>query len=218
MRKIIVLALCWAMSAPVTHALPGHITAEISPSCSINKVYYTLPPPIRSQGSAMRIHFGAAYHFPLKDYCSISTGLSYALGHIGLQRSVDQAASIPAIDEMHFVQSIWVPVLCRLYTNEIMIDTSIYIKIGLIPAINLSSRLMRPLKSVGSRSFVTLRRLAVFMLLGGGIKYDFSLANSLSVGLSYCWDLAGIMYKNDVNNGEIYCHNNFACLDFCFLF
>lgn len=217
MRRMIILALYFLIGQGSAMALPGRFSAECSPAYATNRVYSQMHPPPYDKGGALRIHFGGAYHFALQEHCSLSVGLSYALGHIALGRDVDGAG--PSTYEAYFLPYVWVPVLCRLYTSELMIDTSIYFKLGIIPSINLPVRATARSSSIRS-AFLTKRPLGCFILLGGGVKYDFSLTNSLALGLSYCWDLPGVMYKKDPNNELIacYCHNNFICLDICCLF
>lgn len=217
MRRVIMLALYFSIGHSSAMALSGRFSAECSPSYATNRVYSQMQPSPYDKGGAIRIHFGGAYHLTLQEHCSLSLGLSYALGHIALAR--DAGGSMPSIYEAYCLDYMWVPVLCRFYTSEVMIDTSIYFKLGIIPSINLSTRATAPSYS-GQPAFLKKRPLGCFILLGGGVKYDFSLTNSLVLGLSYCWDLPGVMYKKDSNNGptDCYCHNNFICLDLCCLF
>lgn len=211
MRRIVILALLFSISHGSAIALTGRFSAECSPAYVTNRVYSSMQPPPYNKGGVIRLHFGAAYHFALQEHCGLSVGLSYALGHIELDRQAD--ASGPFIQEAYALPYIWLPVLCRFYTSEIMIDTSIYVKLGVIPSINLPSR-----STVRKTTFLTKRPLGCFILLGGGVKYDFSLTNSLAVGMSYCWDLPGVMFKQESNNHGTYCHNNFVCLDLSCLF
>ncbi|WP_419241866.1 hypothetical protein [Cardinium endosymbiont of Nabis limbatus] len=209
--------MCFSIGHGIAMALPGRFSAECSPSYATNRVYSQMQPTPYDKGGAVRIHFGAAYHLALQEHCSLSLGLSYALGHIGLARDAVELTS--SVDEAYFLRYVWVPVLCRFYTSEVMLDTSIYFKLGIIPSINLPSRVTLPSQS-GAPAFLTKRPLGCFILLGGGVRYDFSPTNSLALGLSYCWDVPGVMYKKGSNNGRIdcYCHNNFVCLDLCVYF
>ena len=215
MRRIVILALYFSIGHSSAMALPGRFSAECSPSYSTNRVYSQTQPAPYDKGGAIKIHFGGAYHLALQEHCSLSLGLSYALGHIALAR--DTGGSIPSIDEAYSLRYLWIPILCRFYTSEVRIDTSIYCKLGIIPSINLSTR---STSHSDGPAFLTKRPLGCFILLGGGVKYDFSLTNSLAVGISYCWDLPGVMYKKDPDNGlvDCYCDNNFVCLDLCCLF
>jgi len=215
MRRMVILALYFSMGLSSAIALPGRFSAECSPSCVINKVYNRMKTPLYTKGNPIRLHFGGAYHFLLQEYVSLSVGISYVLSHVEWTRAA--TASVSSIYDSYFLGYLWVPFLCRFYTSEVMIDTSIYCKLGLIPSIPLSRRSTAPSHS-DKAAFLTQRVLGCFILLGSGVKYDFSLTTSLAIGLSYCWDVSGVMYREDSNDGSAYLHNNFFCLDFCFLF
>lgn len=214
MKKVFFLVLYFFARHPAM-ALPGRFSVQCAPAISINEVYSRKEPVIRDKGAALRMHFGIAYNFALQEHCDLATGLTFSFGHIGLIRTGDTA--IPSINEEHLLKSLWVPIELKLYTSEMMIDTSIYFKLGVIPSIHLPSRPTSQLKP-GQVSFITIRPLSCLILFGMGSKYDFSLTNSLCLGLSYYWDFTGIMYKDDPNSGGVYGHNNFVCLDISFLF
>lgn len=212
MRRMVILALYFSMGLSSAMALPGRFSAECSPSYVTNRMYVKPSPCTKGH---LGLQFGGAYHFVLQEYVSLSVGISYVLSHVEWTRA--PSASVSSIDDgAYALRYVWVPFLCRFYTSEVMIDTSIYCKLGLIPSINLPRRSTVPSDS-GKVACLTQRPLGCFILLGGGVKYDFSLTNSLVVGLSYCWDVPGVMYKKD-SNDPIYLHNNFVFLDLCFLF
>ncbi|MCT4696843.1 MAG: hypothetical protein V3581_00720 [Candidatus Cardinium sp.] len=214
MKRVLWLALYFSIGYSHAMAWSGRFSAECAPAYTTNRVYSHMQSPPYATGGAIRMHFGGAYHLALQEHCSVSLGLSYALGHIALTHAT--AGSAP-IHEAYSLNYIWIPCLCRFYTSEVKIDTSIYCKLGIIPSIHLPARATSHLDGP---AFLTKRPLGCFILLGGGVKYDFSPTNSLALGISYCWDLPGVMYKKDPNNGPIdcYCHNNFICLDICCLF
>ncbi len=218
MRRIIILALYFLIGHGSAMAFSGRFGVECCPSYATNAVYYnqTQPTPNHT-GGAIRMHFGGAYHLTLQEHSALSAGLSYALGHIELTH--DATECISSINEVYFLRYVWLPILFRFYTSEVMIDTAVYFKLGIIPSINLSTRPTK-LHHSGSLAFLKKRPLGCFIVLGGGIKYDFSLTNSLALGLSYCWDLPGVMYRKNSNDNRIncFCHNNFICLDICCLF
>lgn len=217
MRKVVILALYFSIGYSRVMALPSRYSVEMSPSYTTNRVYSQMQPLPYNKGGAVRFHFGSAYHLALKEHGSLSLGLSYALGHIALTRDADE--SMPFIHEAYFLRYVWMPVLFRLYTSEVMIDTTIYFKLGILPSIQLTPRVTASSHS-NRPPFLIKRLLGCFILLGGGVKYDFSLTNSLALGVSYCWDLPGVMYKKNTDNGstDCYVHNNFVCLDLCLLF
>lgn len=197
-------------------AAPGRFSIDVAPALSFNKVYCFTKPVCQSKGPVPRISFGASRHFSLQESSSISTGLAYSFGHIGLIRPAE--ASVPAVNEQYLLHYIWLPTFFRLYTSEISIDTSLYFKIGPIPSIFLILRPTSPLNT-RAKTWVHMRRLGLFFLLGTGLKYDFSFNNSFTFGLNYCFDVFGVMHKKeDAISGSIFGHNHFICLDLGFLF
>ncbi|MDD9139552.1 MAG: PorT family protein [Candidatus Cardinium sp.] len=209
-KYVIAVLVLYGLNGPETaHALAGRFSIELSPALSINKIYNSNSNKIelKDRGIAPGLISGLAYHFPLQAHCSVSAGVSYALGHMGVIafRSASEAY------ETYLLQSIWLPILCRLYTSEIKLDTSMYFKLGLIPSIGLPRRLIS--SKVKGTKLVSTRQFNGWVHLGGGIKYDFSLTNSLMVGISYYGDVSGIMHTK-----EAYGHNHFFCLDICLLF
>ncbi|MBX9890202.1 MAG: outer membrane beta-barrel protein [Amoebophilaceae bacterium] len=172
-------------------------------------------PIVSSRQATLRLVVSGAYYFQLQEHCSISSGLSYAFGHVGVVRKAEE--SIPAIDEQHTVHYLWFPCLFRLYTSEVKIDTSVYVKIGPMPSICLFTRPITSLKSTDT-PFIDTKRLGLFLLFGTGISYNFSFNNSFTLGLSYALDILGVVRKKDVGGGKVYIHNNFICLDMGFVF
>lgn len=219
MKRVVILALYFSIGHSSANAFPGRFSIECSPSYATNRVYSQTKPTPYAKGGAIRMHFGGAYHLVLQEHCGLSLGLSYALGHI--EYACETGASTSPIYEAYLLRHMWVPILCRFYTSEVVIDTSMYFKLGIIPSIHLPARAAAPSSLSNCSTCLKQRPLGCFILLGGGVKYDFSLTNSLAFGLSYCWDLPGVMYaKKDPNNRPVnwYCHNNFFCLDLCCLF
>lgn len=218
MKKILILSLYCLIGHHNAMALPGRFSVGCAPCYVMNRVYSQMKPVPYDKGGALRLHFGGAYNLILQQYCSLGLGLSYALGYLDLVR--DESVTPPSsVYEAYALHYLWLPILCRFYTSEVMIDTTIYFKLGMMPSLNLSTR--PTVRSDPSQPpFLTLRPLTCFVVLGGGIKYDFSLTNSLTVGVSYCWDVAGVMHKKNANNTltDCYCHNDFFCLDVGCLF
>jgi hypothetical protein len=215
MRILCMLMVCFFTSYHNVRALSGRFGIECSPAISTNRVYCMHEPIVRSRQSTLRLVVGTAYYFQLQEHCSITSGLSYAFGHIGVVRKAQ--ASIPAVDEEHTLHYLWVPCLCRFYTNEIKIDTNIYFKIGLMPSICLFSRPITSLEPT-AEAFVDTKRFGLFLLFGTGLNYTFSFNNSFTFGFSYALDIVGVMHKKDTNSGKVYVHNNFICLDMGFVF
>lgn len=215
-QRVTIFMVCFFVMGHYTAALPGRISGEFAPALALTSVYCNKKPAIHPMNPAFGMHFGAAYHFSLQEHCALSIGLSYAWSYIDLRRIASNP--IPDIHEVHVLRAIWIPILGRFYTSELKIDTSICFKVGVIPTIFLPTRL-KELKA--AQAFFTKAQdkpLGCFLLLGTGIKYDFSPSNSLVIGISFCGDIVGIMNRQDTHSGEVHCHHNFICLDCCLLF
>lgn len=210
------LIACLFLGTQNVAAFPERLSVEAAPALSINRIYSYREPACRNKGYAMRVAFGAAYHFSLQECSDLSTGLTYSAGHMGLQRCA--TTFHPAADELYLVHYLLAPILIRLYTNEIYLDNRLYFKAGPMPSLYLIRRPIAPLHA-GEVALVRMRRLGCFFLLGGGWQYDFSFNNSFTLGLSYCCDVFGVMHKKeDALSGSVFGHNDFVCVDLGFVF
>ena len=214
MKKLwFIIIFCIGSYHKTTATSTGQFNIECSPCLSINRIFYEHMPIISSHGIDYKFHWSIAYHIFIKQNVFFNIGGIYMPGHIKLVR--DNTKDI--INEKHDLHSIGIPLLFRLYTNDIKIDTSLYGKIGIIPTICLLTRPLTTCKANES-SFIAIRLLDLFLFIGTGIKYDFCLNNSFTFGLGFYYDLFGIMHKHDPINGNIYMHNHFFCFDIGFLF
>jgi len=179
---------------------------------------------VDSKGAALGMSFMTSYYFPIQERCSISTGFCYTIGHLGVIRnnssSLDDSsdASRSVVDEKHTIHYAGIPCLLRCHTNELRIDTNLYFKLGPILSMRLFTRPIHSLKNKILPFIDKTNLFDLFLLLGTGVKYDFSFNSSVTVGLSFCLDLFGVVHKQDQLSGKVYIHNHFICLDIGFLF
>ena len=113
------------------------------------------------------------------------------------------------ISEEHKLQYLQVPILLKLYTSEITLDTRLYFKLGGLIELKIEERAATVADP--SKSFIEkFTPLDVAFLLGAGIEYDISPPTSLSIGISYQRGLVNaiksqasipgvpkVIYKND---------------------
>jgi hypothetical protein len=154
------------------------ISIKISPSLSYGRVY-TDPDTanFKSEGVALRGKVGAIYDWPIKENYYISTGGFFVAKQISIKNDTH------SLKERHEVQYLQVPVLLKLYTSEIMLDTRLYIEFGITGAIKINDRITE-LK--GEHQLITkLRWWEMGGVIGCGVEYNFSLFTSIFVGISY---------------------------------
>ena len=192
----------------------GQFGVEFSPGISHSRVFFikSTPPSFYSTGGEGAIRIGGTYDLPIKAYCDMSTGLFFATRGVGVKSS---NFSSKLVEEQFSVFYLECPILLKLYTTEVELDTNIYFKIGFVPAIRLLDREKKRAQSQADR-FIIMRRMQLSGLVGVGIKYDFSLSTSLCIGLSYHHDIFGIVsqtYEVGKKKRNLAIHNNFIGLN-----
>lgn len=156
----------------------GQFSIKIAPILSYSRVY-TNPDTagFSSDGSALRFKLGPLYDWNIKGDYYLSTGLLWAA----------QQASIKndslSIQEQHELQYLQVPLLLKLYTGEIRLDTRLYFELGAIGTLKINDRVT---KLTQPKPLIkTFQVLGLGGLFGLGIEYNITLFTSISGGISY---------------------------------
>jgi hypothetical protein len=155
------------------------ISIKISPGLSYGRVH-TDPDTanFKSDGMALRGKLGAVYDWLIKENYYLSTGAFFVAKQISIKKD-----DISNLKEQHEIQYLQVPVLLKLYTSEIMLDTRLYVEFGITGALKINDRVTN---LVGNEQFVTkLRRWELGGIIGCGVEYNFSLFTSVFAGISY---------------------------------
>jgi len=154
------------------------ISIKISPGLSYGRVY-TDPDTadFKSDGIALRGKLGAIYDWPIKENYYLSTGGFFVAKQISIKNNT------LGLKEQHEIQYLQMPILLKLYTSEIMLDTRLYVEFGITGAIKINDRIT---KLEGGQQLVTkLRRWEMGGVIGCGVEYNFSLFTSVFAGISY---------------------------------
>ncbi|MFM2428340.1 MAG: hypothetical protein RL012_224 [Bacteroidota bacterium] len=194
MKKYILLVGLF-LSTAVTHA-QGRLGIQLSPSISINRVY-TNPnnAGFSSAGVAFRFKLGPTYDYPIQDHCYVSTGLLYSVQHLAIKNE----KLSPNIREKHLLHCLQVPLLLRLYTSELTLDTRLYASLGVVGQIRVNAR-NTELQESRDKSFIEeFRRWGLAGLLGVGVEYNISPSTSVFTGVSYQYGLSSVLAKQAQN-------------------
>jgi len=194
MKKYILLAGLF-LSTAVTHA-QGRLGIQFSPSISYNRVY-TNPnnAGFSSAGAAFRFKLGPIYDHLIQDNCYVSTGLLYLAQHFAIKNE----KLSPNIREKHVLDYLQVPLLLRLYTSELTLDTRLYASLGVLGQIRVNAR-NTELQESRDKSFIEKFRLwGLAGLLGVGVEYNTSLSTSVFAGISYQYGLSSVIDKQAQN-------------------
>ena len=184
MKKSLFLILCLVST---TYCLAqDQLGIKIAPSLSYNRIH-TNPDTANfsSDGIALRGKLGAIYDWTIRDNYCLSTGLFFAANQFAIKND-----SL-AIKEQHELQYIQLPLLLKLYTSEIMLDTRLYVELGGVGALKINDRVT---KLANDKPFIQAFRVwELSGLFGLGIEYNISLFTSIFVGISYQRGLSSVL-------------------------
>ena len=190
MKKYILLVV-FLLGTTVTRA-QGQLGIKLSPSLSLNRMY-TSPnnAGFSRAGAAFGFKPGASYDYPIRDNCYVSTGLLYVAQHVAIKNE----ALSPSIREEHALYYLQVPMLLKLYTSELTLDTRLYVALGILGQIKINARNTSLQKSQTKPFLEAFRRWGMAGLLGVGVEYNTSLSTSVFVGISYQYGFSNVIDK-----------------------
>jgi len=132
-------------------------------------------------GSSAQFLVGAFVDFQFEENYFFSTGINYVNKDFGITARSTQSISTP-LGEARFNQEyLQVPILLKLYTNEVILDTKVYFNFGIIPEIRLSS-------TPGDDNDDIIREFNNFDLagnFGAGLERTIGVHTRVFVGFSY---------------------------------
>lgn len=229
MNKLLLIAmLSYIAGSQTVHAkLKGQFGIEYAPCLSINSVHVKTTSANNNEASNRpdyikftglykpRLHFGVHYYSELQRHVSLSLGLRYMPGHATLHEpsTWNTQPNRTTADRVIFTHAVGIPIGLQLYTNELATDLSIYNKIGLTPWIIFKKNC----NTAPSHMYTT--GISTILFIGTGIKYDFSIKNSLTCLLSFHIDLLDIIGDQKIlANRQTSIANHFLSLDIGLLF
>lgn len=229
MNKLLPVAIlsCIAGSQTAHAKLKGQFGIEYSPCLSINSVHVKTisannneasnrPDHVKFKGFYKpRLHFGVHYYSELQRHVSFGLGLRYMPGHATLHElsTWNTQPNQTTTDRVIFTHAVGIPIGLQLYTNELATDLSIYNKIGVTPWIILKKNCNT------APSHMHTTGISTILFVGTGIKYDFSIKNSLTCLLSFHIDLLDIIGDQKIlANRQTSIANHFLSLDIGLLF
>jgi hypothetical protein len=193
MKKYILLVFVGLiLGTTVVHA-QGRLGIKISPGMSFGRVY-TSPPNVgfSSAGTAVSFKLGAIYDYPIQNNCSVGTGLLYATQHTAVK---NEELSF-GIKEAHVLHYLQIPVLLKLYTSELALDTRLYVALGGLGQIKINERNTKLQKTQKTPFIETFRHWGFAGLLEVGVEYDIGLSTSVFGGISYQRGLSSVIDKH----------------------
>lgn len=154
---------------------------KVGPSFSMTRTGTEGPDTsLGRDGTSVRILLGAFVDIGFKENYFFSTGVNYAT------KNTQIVANHPGVGggevkEKYAHEYLQIPLLIKLYTNEVVLDTKIYFNFGLVPEIRLST-------SNENVDVVLIENFKSFDLagnLGGGLEKSLGPNTRLFGGLNF---------------------------------
>ena len=188
--------LVWLLLCTVVAYADGQLGLKLAPSISFSRVH-TNPnnAGFDSMWPSLRFKIGAIYDHLIRDNYYVSTGLLYE-AH---QASIENEKLWPKVRESYEIGYLQAPLLLKLYTSEITLDTRIYAELGGALQVRINNRNVDIHEDQGKPFIESFSRWGFSFLIGGGVEYDTSLSTSVFGGISYQCSLASIIAKHNQN-------------------
>ena len=205
--------LLWLLvgSAVPTHA-QSRLGVKLAPGIAYNSTYaHKNNTGFASKGMGLKFKIGVTFDYNLpiqdKDNYYFSTGLCIS----GQRTSINHGEK--SVDETHQLQYLQVPLLLKLCTSEVRLDTKLYVELG--PVIGV--RIKQPVSAMeGDQEALAkdFSRMVVSAIMGIGAEYDTGLSTSLFAGLSYQagWTSALSSQNESFELPEVSVYNNIISL------
>ena len=188
----------------------GQLGIKVSPSVSFNKMY-TSPPDIGFYPGRKALCFklGATYEFPIQNNYCVDTGLFYATQCVSIKREVS------SIKEEHLLCYLQVPLLLKLYTNELTLDTRLYVALGTLCQLRINEENTELQKSQKNPFIETFRLWGFAGLLEIGVAYDVGLSTSIFGGISCQYGLSNAVDRHTPtpSNNTVKSYGNLLSID-----
>lgn len=181
MRKTILAIIFCACLIGQLNAQNYKIGVKIGPSFSMTRTGTDGPDTsIDGDGAAVQLLLGAFVDIGFKENYFFHTGINYATKETRLTVNHPGVGG-GEVSERYAHDYLQLPMLLKLYTNEIVLDTKIYFNFGIIPEIRLST-------SNEGVSTVLIEDFKSFDLagnLGGGVEKSLGPNTRLFGGLNF---------------------------------
>lgn len=165
---------------------------------------------IDRDGSQLKFLLGAFIDMPFKENYFFHGGINFASRSTKI--SVDDPAFFggtpTASDYEH--EYLQLPVLLKLYTNEIMLDTKLFFNFGVIPEIRLNTAN----KTDGVNLITEFQNFDVSGNFGGGIERAIGVNTNVFVSLNYNIGFLNQVKEQSTAVDELKIKNNLIAIEF----
>jgi Outer membrane protein beta-barrel domain len=165
---------------------------------------------IERDGASINFMVGAFVDIPFRENYFFHTGINYtAKGTKVTIQDGTYLGGTPFSEEYNH-ESIQIPLLLKLYTNEILLDTKLFFNFGLVPEIVLNS-------SDDSPTNILIEEFNTFDFsgnFGGGMEYAIGVNTKLFASLNYYLGFLNQVKTQNTSFDEFSLKSNLLSLEF----
>ena len=181
MRKTILAVIFSVFIIGQLSAQDFKIGIKVGPSFSMSRTGTDGPDTsIGRDGNSVELLLGAFADIRFKENYYFHTGVNYATKETRITVT-DPGIAGGEVSERYAHEYLQLPLLLKLYTNEVVLDTRIYFNFGLIPEIRLST-------SNEDVSTVLIEDFKSFDLagnIGGGVEKNLGPSTRIFAGVNF---------------------------------
>ena len=210
MRKTTFAALLTVLFLGQMHAQDYQIGIKVGPTISFARTGTEgTNTSIDRDGTSARVLFGAFVDMAFKENYFFQTGLNYATKKTNIKFSDPGLIGGNQIRESYAHEYLQLPLLLKLFTNELTLDTKFYFNFGLIPEVRLST-------SNEEVDIVAINEWQNFDLagnLGTGVERNIGPHTKVFIGLNYNVGFLNMVNEQNSNLDEFTVKSNLLALE-----
>ncbi|MFT7148914.1 MAG: hypothetical protein ACI82Q_000768 [Nonlabens sp.] len=136
---------------------------------------------IGRDGTAVKFLIGAFIDLPFKENYHLHTGINFASKATRISITDPAVLAGQKISERYDHEYLQLPVLLKLYTNEVILDTKVFFNFGIVPEIRLNTNNETP----GNNFVSEFRALDLSGNFGGGLERSIGVNTRVYAGINY---------------------------------
>ena len=210
MRKTLLAAIFMAILIGQLHSQDYKIGIKIGPTISFAKTGTDgLDTSINGDGTLSGIIFGAFVDIGFKENYFFHMGINYATKKTNIKFSDPDLVGGNLIKESYTHEYLQLPLLLKLFTNEVTLDTKVYFNFGVIPEVRLST-------SNDEVDIVAINKFQSLDLggnLGGGIERSLGPNTRILLGLNYNIGFLNMVKEQDDSLNKFNVKNNLLAME-----
>lgn len=209
MRKITLAVFLFLLTSSVFAQI--EIGIKVSPSIANNRVIAEQRHGFDNTQARARFGVGVVVDYFLTETYALSTGLNYTSKGSGVSYTV-----IAPDDDKFSLQYIELPVMMKLYTNDVATDTKVYFHLGPSLNTNIAAKVnddkILPGGQLATKRFNTVE---VSAILGTGAELQLGQSTKIFGGIAYHRGLTNIdnAYGRELNDRNISIRSGAFVLD-----